>query len=212
MKKLTLIFLGFLIGLSNIHAQKVDLRAYFGFNVLQLTSDEGTRLIDGVVHDQSVSGRVGYQMGGALTFGERFYIQPGFQYTVLSTKIINENTQTGDELTDETTLNVISVPLKFGFRLINPEVEDMINVRIFAGFDGHHVTSVNHGKKSKALDDIEADDYSNLIMNADFGMGLDVLFLFLDLGYQLGLSPVHSGGDSAKSNAFYSNLGLRIKF
>jgi len=45
-------------------------------------------------------------------------------------------------------LSAISVPLKFGFRLINPEDEDIFNVRIFGGFDGHHILSVNHSEKS----------------------------------------------------------------
>jgi hypothetical protein len=48
-------------------------------------------------------------------------------------------------------------------------------------------------------------------MNADFGMGVDIFFLYLDMGYQLGLSQVHSGSDKATANSFYANLGIRIK-
>ena len=81
---------------------------------------------------------------------------------------------------------------------------------IFAGFDGHHITKVNHGTKSGAYDNISKDDYTNLIMNADFGMGIDIFIFYIDLGYQLGLSPVHSSGDLAKGNSFYGNIGLRF--
>lgn len=191
--------------------QKIDLRGYGGVNVTQLTSDQGTSLIDGVLHQRKVSGRPGYHFGAALTFGERFYVQPGFQYTTVSTEIVNENSVTGNELTDETKINMVSVPLRVGFRLINPETENLINVRLFGGFDGHHVMSVDHSTNA-GHEDLGADDYSNLIVNADFGMGIDVLFLFLDAGYQLGLTPIHKSGDNGKANSFYTNIGIRLSF
>lgn len=210
MKKIRLTILMLVLGFSTSIAQNFDIRAYGGLNILQLSSDQGTSLIDGVLHHQTVSGRPGYQFGAAITFGDRFYVHPGFQYTILTTKVVNENSVLGTELTDETTLNAISIPLKVGFRLINPEIENIFNIRIFGGFDGHHILSVDHSTKSGGVDDINVDDYSNLIINADFGMGIDLLFFFVDVGYQLGLTPVYSGADNAKSNAFYSNLGIRI--
>ena len=164
------------------------------------------------IHDRKVSGRPGAQFGAALTFGSRFYVQPGFQYAILTSELINENTVTEDVLKDEATINTISVPLKVGFRLINPEDENLFNVRIFGGFDGSHILSVDHSNKSNKTDDIEADDFTNLIVSADFGMGLDIFIFYIDLGYQLGLTPVYTGGDQAKANAFYSNIGLRLSF
>lgn len=200
---------------SNSFAQEshiFDIRAYAGLSIMQLSSDNTNTLIDGIMHERSVTGRPGTQFGASLTFGNRFFIQPGFQYSLLSSKIINKNTVTGDELTDETTLNIVSVPLKVGLRLIDPTTENLINIRLFGGIDGHHVTQVKHSTKSNSLDQIDASDYSNLILNADFGLGLDVWILYVDLGYQLGLTPVHSGGDNAKASAFYTNFGLRFTF
>lgn len=193
-------------------AQKFDIRAYGGVNILQLSTDNSTTIINGIVNQTTVSGRAGYQVGGAVTFGGRAYIQPGFQYTNLSTKVVNKNT-TGTEnlFTDESTLQVISVPLKFGFRFIDPEKEDFFNVRLFGGLDGHHVVGVTHGTKSGAINELKKDDYTNLILNADFGAGVDLWFLFLDVGYQVGLTPVHASGDNAKASSFYTNLGIRIK-
>ena len=211
MKKITLAVLVILFGMGTAFAQSFDVRAYGGLNVLQLTTDKGTSIIDGVLHKTTVSGRPGYQFGAAVSFGERFYVQPGIQFATLSTKTVNKNSATGTELTDETTLKVMSIPLKFGFKLINPETESIFNVRIFGGFDGHHVTSVNHGTKSGSLD-ISKDDYTNLIMNADFGLGVDLFFFYIDMGYQIGLSPVHSSGDLAKANSFYTNIGIKFSF
>lgn len=198
----------FSLGLS---AQHFDIRAYGGVNFLELTSDKGASLIDGVLHSHSTRGRPGAQFGVAVTFGDQFYVQPGFQWSTLTTQVISENTNTSEILEDEATLSVISVPLKLGFRLIPPDTENLFNVRIFAGFDGHHVTSVNHSINDRNIDnDYTTDDYTNLILNADFGMGIDLFIFFIDAGYQMGLTPVHAGGDDAKANAFYSNLGLRI--
>ncbi|MCH2228762.1 MAG: outer membrane beta-barrel protein [Crocinitomicaceae bacterium] len=212
MKNLNLAILILVLGVSTSFGQHFDIRAYGGMNILQLTSDEGSSLIDGVLHDQTVSGRPGYQFGAAVTFGSRFYVQPGFQMTKLSTKIVNKNTITGTDFTDKTTLNVISVPLKVGFRLINPDAENLINVRVFGGIDGHHVTKVNHSTTSGNLDEITSDDYTNLILSGDFGLGLDIFIFYIEAGYQLGLTPIHRSGNNAKSNAFYGNAGVRIGF
>ena len=211
--KLTLLMLLLSLGAIAQNDNHVfDIRAYGGISLLQVSSDVNTSLIDNIVHKRTVDGQPGAQAGLALTFGNRFYIQPGFQWSRLSTKIVNENTVVGNELTDETTLSVISVPLKVGLRFIDPKKENLINARLFGGIDGHHVMSVTHSAKSGSTDDLDASDYSNIIMNADFGLGLDVWFLYLETGYQLGLTPLHKGGDNAKSSAFYVNAGIRITF
>lgn len=212
MKKLNLTIFAMILAMSASYAQHFDIRAYGGFNVLQLTSDEGTSLIDGVIHDRKVSGRPGVQFGASLTFGSRFYVQPGLQYSIYTTEVINKNTFSGAELKDETTINTISVPLRVGFRLMDPEIENLFNIRVFGGFDGSHVMSVGHSSKSGKLDDIDEDDFSNLIVSADFGLGLDIFIFYIDMGYQLGLTPVYTGGDQAKANAFYSNVGIRLSF
>lgn len=212
MRKFSLLFFAAALASITSFGQHFDIRGYGGFNVLQLTSDQGTTLIDGVLHNRTVSGRPGAQFGAALTFGSKFFVQPGIQYAVLSSEVVNKNTVSDEKLFDETTINVISVPLKVGVRLIDPETENLFNVRVFGGFDGSHVVSVDHTTKSDGLDDIEASDFSNLIVAADFGLGLDIFIFYIDMGYQLGLSPVYTGGDNAKANAFYSNIGLRLSF
>lgn len=211
--KLTLVALLISFGtMAQSEGHVFDIRAYGGVSLLQVSSDVNTSFIDNVVHQRTVEGQPGAQAGIALTFGNRFYLQPGFQWSRLSTKIVNTNTVVGTELTDETTLSVISVPLKVGLRFIDPRKENLINARLFGGIDGHHVMSVTHSAKSGSTDDLDASDYSNIIMNADFGFGLDVWFLYLEAGYQLGLTPIHKGGDNAKSSAFYANAGIRITF
>jgi hypothetical protein len=88
MKKISLTIFTLILAFGASYGQHFDIRAYGGLNVLQLTSDQGTSLIDGVLHNQKVSGRPGAQFGAALTFGTRFYVQPGFQYAILSSEIV----------------------------------------------------------------------------------------------------------------------------
>jgi hypothetical protein len=213
MKKSVLFLFVLMTSIVVSEAQHMDVRLFGGFNVTQLTSDEGETIIDGVTHFRSVQGRPGVEFGAAMTFGDRFYIQPGFKYSSLSSEVVQKNSQDNTQkFSDITTVQVISVPLKVGVRFIDPETEDVFNVRVFAGFDGHHVVNVTHSSRG-GNEDVEEDDFTNLIVNADFGMGVDVLFLFADLGYQLGLSPIYTVGENrATANTFYSNIGLRIKF
>ena len=209
MKKITLFTALILMSVVS-YAQHFDIRLYGGFHVLQLSSDQNESIIDGILHRRDVNGRVGIQLGGAVTFGDRFYVQPGFQYLTTTTEIVNTNPDNNEEFKDETTLVMFSVPLKAGIRLIDPAEENFFNIRLWGGFDGAHVMSVDHGKKSGKTSDISEDDYSNLIVSADFGMGIDLAFAFIDVGYQLGLTPYHSNGDKATGNTFYGNIGLRL--
>lgn len=209
MKKIILSF-GLILSAGLVSAQ-LDLRAFGGFNVLQLTSDQGTSLIDGAMHQRTVSGRIGGQFGLAATYGERFFIQPGVTWAMYGTEEVNASSTANTNYEDQTTVSVISVPLKVGLRIINPNIENIFNIRLFGGIVGSHVTSVNHKVKSGKVGDYDKDNFNNMIMSADFGMGIDLAFLFLDAGYELGLSPVFKGGDGAKSNSFYMNAGLRLR-
>lgn len=209
MKKLllsTVMFMSFII----LSAQHADIRAYGGLNLLQLTTDDGSSFIDGIVHDQSVSGRPGWQLGGSLTFGNHFFFQPGFQYGRVSTEIINTNDSLGTKYEDANKVSMISVPLKVGFRFLNPEEADLFNLRIYAGIYGHHITSVKHTTISGKIVEKSTSDYQNIIFNADFGAGVDFLFLFSDVGYQLGLSPVFQNESGSKANSFYATLGVKL--
>lgn len=209
MKKI-LILSAFVLSCGLANAQ-LDLRAFGGFNILQLTSDNGTSLIDGAQHQRSISGRPGAQFGLAATFGKRFYVQPGVNWGMYTTQEVNTNSTNNTNYEDQTTISTIAVPLRFGVRVIDPETENIFNVRLFGGIVGSHVTSVNHKEKSGKIDDYKKEDFTNMIMSADFGMGIDLAFLFVDAGYHMGLSPVFRGGDNAKANSFYVNAGLRIR-
>ena len=194
------------------YGQKFDLRGHIGFSVMELSNEGASDVINGITYDTKLSGRPGLQTGVAVTIGERFYVQPGIQWTNWSQKITHISQLDNQEFVDNVKFSTLSVPIKVGTRLLSKESTNLVNVRIFAGLDGHHIQTLNHRKQSGLINELTTDDYSQLIVNADLGMGVDFLFMFADLGYQIGLSSTDHGIDKAKANIFYTNFGLRLKF
>ncbi len=196
-----------------VETNSTDIRFFAGFNVTKLTSDQNNTEIDSVDHTTSYSGRPGFELGLAATFGNRFYIQPGLKFSQISAEVINESNIDEKKFEDLTTVSILTVPLKVGFRLINQDTEDFLNIRVFAGLDGLFVLGVNHNEKSEKIDDLSKDDFQNIIFNGELGAGIDLWIFYLDLGFQIGLTPVFAQSEiDVKANTFYSNLGVRIKF
>lgn len=53
----------------------------------------------------------------------------------------------------------------------------------------------------------------NALFGWNVGAGFDFWIIFIDLGYQFGLSEVFKNLDNAsKDNFFYGNAGLRLRF
>ena len=57
------------------------------------------------------------------------------------------------------------------------------------------------------------EDYASTIWGWDLGAGIDVWFVYLELAYEAGLSPVFSDTDkhgNGKNNAFLLTLGANL--
>ncbi|MBD3636083.1 MAG: PorT family protein [Crocinitomicaceae bacterium] len=212
MKKLIISLISIAIIAFTGHSQLLEIRGYSGINIHQFTNTDNRQFVENAIYSRSFSGRPGLQIGGAVTLGKRFYFQPGLQFTTISMAYVTDNTVDGEELISNSRLNMISVPLRAGFKLINPEFTSFFNVRIFGGIQGNRPVSVNHARESTISENITIEDYNQVFFNADLGVGADIFFLFADLGYQFGLTPVHSGPNDAKVQAFYANVGVNFKF
>jgi hypothetical protein len=190
-----------------------DIRVLGGMNLGSLTS-EGTKLtlIDSVVHSSNVDAQIGYQGGLSFTYGNRFYISPGVWYTkfTLNTQFIDDTQNNDDfDFEAESTLSMISIPVRFGFRFINPQDEDIFNMRLFGGVVGQHVISVNTVGDSEVK--LDKDNYENLVMSATAGLGVDILFFFVDLGYDLGLTNFEKSNTKSRHNSMFLNVGAKFK-
>jgi hypothetical protein len=145
------------------------------------------------------SSQVGWQIGGTVAIGDRFYFEPGIFYAEKSSKYSSGNPSVSDTKFD---ISGVRIPVGVGFKLFGAEAP--INVRAMGGGSAFIVTSVSDGPKS---------DYSTPAWGLYAGAGVDVLMLFLDLKYEWSLTNVQkdvSQIDVGKSRTFYINLGFRL--
>lgn len=208
------IFLSFAAALAafNVYSQGFDIRAFGGIGLISITAQNSYNTYNGVDYTHYYTTSPLIQFGVATTFGSRFFVQPGITWQsvdVTNTNVMVDGAKT--QYDDELLLNMITVPLKVGWRLIEPKTENALNVRIFGGIDGQFVTKVDQKKESGLIPPVTKEQFNKLITYADMGMGLDILFLFADAGYRIGLNPFLSSGENSKSNMFYANVGVRIR-
>jgi hypothetical protein len=211
MKK-TAITVLILLSFISTQAQVVDLRLFGGIGFLSITTANRTETIDGVSYKHNIApGSPLFQFGAATTLGKRFFLQPGVTFQGVGVENLLDD-PTGKEYKDEIILSAITVPLKVGVRVVNPDDENLINFRVFGGLDGQFITKVDHKTKSGLIGDVTKEDFNNMLLYADLGMGIDILFLFADAGYRIGLNPFLNSGDNSKANMLYINAGVKIGF
>jgi hypothetical protein len=148
--------------------------------------------------------QVGFNFGGDIILGKQFYLCPGIFYSSMASEL----EPLGGGSNFEVKFHRIKIPAYFGIRLISPKLESMANVRIFAGPSGSWVTDITSDIS------INKDDFNKFIWSGNGGIGVDLLFLFADAGYEFGLTEVFKDTNAlgkSKNNGFWINAGLRIK-
>ncbi len=192
-----------------------DIRLFGGVNLSSLSTD-GTEitLVDSIIHKKGFEAEVGYQGGLSFTYGNHFYISPGIWYTkfTVNSYLFKEGNDNKDkpDFENESSISMLSIPVRVGFRFINPEAEKIFNMRIFGGITGQHILSVN--SSGDAESELTKDDYENLMVSATAGLGVDILFLYMDLGYDLGLSNFQKANTNSRHNSMFVNVGVKFGF
>ena len=191
MKKIYLLLVLFLTT-SLTGFSQFEIKGFGGMNASSLS-----KLEEGITQKTNLS----YQLGASILFGTTFYGEFGATWAVNSQELSNPLGSVKNKF------SAVKVPLMVGYRFFGRS-ENILNLRIFAGVTANFATDVKIGDIS-----LDKEFYNSLLWNANFGAGIDVLFLFADLGYELGLSEVFKeANNSAKVNNFYLNLGVRIMF
>jgi hypothetical protein len=169
-----------------------------GFNINKLTSD-----IDSI----SIDPKGQFQIGAFMRIGKKIYFQPEVSYVVKGGEM-NLSNNLGNQ---EVTLKSITIPLLVGVRPINAGV---FNVRFMAGPTMSFV--IDKTLKPKDLPGAwplkTTDDFANTLWSFQMGGGIDVLFMTLDLRYEVGLSNMYTGTSDFKmrNNVFNVSLGLKL--
>lgn len=153
--------------------------------------------------------RIGYSIGLDLRTAGRFYFQPGLHYELVRNEI---NTQNIDSETDFS-VSRIRIPVMFGFRLFDQDIDRTLNFRAFTG----PVANVVMDSETDGEFEVPHEDLNNFLFGWNGGIGVDFLIFFADLGYTWGLSEVFDDiedieGEDSTNNVFYLNGGLRIRF
>ncbi len=191
MKKNLFLFIA-LIAFSFTAMAQVEIKPAFGLNFANLKDDSG----------YGIKGTTGYQLGGTVAFGEKFYVEPGF-FWQRDNYDVNDPGDLGDDI-KKGGYSTIWIPLNVGYSLLGSE-ETTFGLRVFGGPSVKFVTSVvEEGGITK-------DDFNNLLWGVNAGVGLDVWILFADLGYEWGLNEVIKSVDNSTNHHFWINFGVRIR-
>jgi hypothetical protein len=184
-----------------------DFRAYVGIN--NTSGSNFSEGINGILHDHSVEGQLGYTIGISGTFGNHFYLAPGLYYSAMKA----ETTATSDipgasEFKGETTINTISVPVRVGFRMLDVNHSGVFNLRLFGGILGSHVLGVSDSGDEEVS--VSKEDFTDFSLSGQVGFGVDILIAFIDFGYDLGLTDFYKQAGTQKANQFFVNAGVRF--
>jgi hypothetical protein len=180
---------------------QISVRPYVGVNAANLTRE---------FSDVGWQSSLGYQGGIDLMLGNRVYIQPGLQW-----ELIRQNFDPANPIPNFNTrfqASHIRVPLMIGFRAFGIENGGLLNFRMYTGPDV--AFTVSNSDHSFLGVDINKDTLNRLHWSWNGGIGFDILFLFVDMGYKFGLSDYFEGSidNGSRSNVFFANAGLRIGF
>ena len=159
MKKYVFILVIFFSLVSAVMGQ-VEIKGLIGTNFSSLSSPP-----DGFAY----AAKAGYQFGVGVLIGDKFYVEPGLQF-IRKSKTITENTTDFDF-----NMNYVKIPVYAGYHLLGHE-SGPLALRLFAG----PAVSIA-GKIKKGEEQITKDDINNALFAVDAGLGVDILFLFLDL-------------------------------
>jgi hypothetical protein len=198
MKKLIFAALAVLLIGADAMAQ-FEIRPLVGLNFGNVQEEP-----DGV----TTSAKAGYQFGGHVLIGGKFHFYPGITY---GQQVVEYVDDAGDVTIDQTIAGV-EIPLLVGYRFIDPETENLLNLRVFAG---PAMTFHTKTEYSESFVDDQV-DWKSMAWAARVGAGIDIAFLFVDLGYEIGLTDVHDVDEAldsfsdTKHNSFVINAGIKI--
>ncbi len=150
-----------------------------------------------------------FQIGAFVRVGSKVYLQPEVNYQLVSGTL---NKSLGSlVLQQDITIKTIKVPALIGVKLIN---KGPFNLRVMAGptFTYLFDKKLDPSKMNELWPIQSVDDLKSSIWSVQMGAGLDVLFMTLDVRYELGVENMYNGSSSfdLKNNTFNVSLGIKL--
>lgn len=147
---------------------------------------------------------VGWALGAAYRRGKFFYWQVGARY---NSAIYGVRDTTGQTLSESNsiTVNDIDIPINVGLNLLSVTGK-ILGLRVYLGAVPAFLTSVNNNTNASNLTKANANSFN---FYGQVGVGVDVLFLSVDAGYNAGFTDVFKNTESKPGQVFV-NLGFRF--
>ena len=163
--------------------------------------------------EEQWAGRAGYQFGAEVVLGERWFVKSGvhlfvrnLDYTIATEDAPGNNPADGTEF--RYTERSLKVPVHVGRRLLDPENDPSLNIYVFGGPSA--VLNLNADLNNDALE-VRAHDAQ---WYAGFGGGLELSFLFAEVGYDIAMSNVFKGQGfrtNPRINNVFASIGVRLR-
>ena len=140
----------------------------------------------------------GYLLGLSYRRGRFGYWEVGVNYNNSVITLEGQNI-----LEDNFQIRQLEIPLTAGINLLSA-TRRVLGVRLFGGVVPGYVISTTDNPFN-----IDEDDFNRFQFSGRAGVGVDVLFLFLEVGYQYGFIDVLES-QSSNLNQFDFRLGFRF--
>lgn len=157
-------------------------------------------------------GRAGYQYGIDVLIGNRFFLKPGIYMQVRNLDYTTEGlgedgVSNGISTETRYTSKALRIPLMGGIRLMEPTEETDFNVYVTGGPTALIGLSTSSDNNSLNFTTRSTQWYLG------FGLGAEYRFLFLDAGYDVGMTNMFNGdgiNTNPRINNSYITAGLRF--
>jgi len=158
----------------------------------------------------------GFHIGAFARIGNRLHLQPEFYYTLSGGKFDFSSYSAAKNWTQQVTVGTLDIPVLIGYKIIKTE---LLSWRVMAGPE---LSLVVNSKIKNVTNTgyITTSDISKVNWYIQVGTGIDVLFLTLDVRYQIGLNKIidnftaPTGGPvypvNSKGNMFVISVGFKI--
>ncbi|MBK6963280.1 MAG: PorT family protein [Bacteroidales bacterium] len=196
MKKLVLLSFALIVGsIAFAQIPGFSIGPKIGTTFSKFTTDE-----DQIKEEMKNS----FFFGAFVRLGNKIYLQPELLVMSRNGILKDENAQ---ESQVSLKIHTIDVPILLGIKVLDLKAA---NVRVMAGPVASFVIDKNLTGENWN-ETINEENFKNMNWGLQFGAGVDVLFLTLDVRYEIGLNDVSKLENfSLKNNMFTVGLGWKI--
>ncbi|HMO37854.1 MAG TPA: outer membrane beta-barrel protein [Saprospiraceae bacterium] len=161
--------------------------------------------VDAKLMDINAEARAGWNAGVDFRLGKGLvFLNPGIHYYTYTARLLQDlNTPDEVQLKDETQIQNLRLPVNLGFYLTG--TDGLLRVFAKGGVTPAYLLGVRE-KESFAFN---RDSLKDWTFGANVGLGVDLLFLTVDLNYEIGLTDFFA--DAAGRNNMLT-LSAGIKF